>query len=123
MKYYSAAARAFYDSAIHGRRMPSDVVEISEQEWAELLEAQSTGKEIAPGAGRRPMACTPVLTLEVRASIAQRHADVLVQRHAEELALGVQPTLSREQHIELLTWRHNYRHGRILEPPAWIQSN
>lgn len=44
--YASKTTRGFYDAAIHGDTMPEDVVEITTEEHAALLEGQSNGKLI-----------------------------------------------------------------------------
>lgn len=44
--YYSKSTGGFYDTAIHGDNMPADVVEITAEEHADLLEGQSKGKLI-----------------------------------------------------------------------------
>lgn len=44
--YASKTTRGFYDAAIHGDNMPADVVEITAEEHAALLEGQSQGKVI-----------------------------------------------------------------------------
>ena len=44
--FYSKSTGGFYDAAIHGDIMPADVVEITAEEHAALLEGQSNGKLI-----------------------------------------------------------------------------
>lgn len=44
--FYSKSTGGFYDTAIHGDNMPADVVEITAEEHAALLEGQSQGKII-----------------------------------------------------------------------------
>ena len=44
--FYSNQTRGFYSREIHGDNMPADVVEISTEEHAALLEGQSQGKLI-----------------------------------------------------------------------------
>ena len=44
--FYSKSTNGFYDSEIHGTKMPQDVVEITQETHHELLEAQSKGKMI-----------------------------------------------------------------------------
>lgn len=57
--YYSGAAGGFFSNSIHGASMPSDVVEISEEEWRALLDAQSRGMQIQPDENGRPIAVHP----------------------------------------------------------------
>lgn len=44
--FASKTTRGFYDAAIHGDNMPADVVEVTVEEHAELLEGQTQGKVI-----------------------------------------------------------------------------
>lgn len=44
--YASKSTGGFYDLAIHGKKMPDDVVEISAEYHAELLAGQSAGQVI-----------------------------------------------------------------------------
>ena len=44
--FASKTTRGFYDAAINGDNMPEDVVEITAEEHAALLEGQSQGKVI-----------------------------------------------------------------------------
>jgi len=44
--FYSAKTNGFYDTDIHGKNMPKDVVEISAEEHASLMEGQRNGKII-----------------------------------------------------------------------------
>ncbi len=44
--YFSASTGGFYSREIHGDNMPADVVEITAEEHAALLEGQSQGKLI-----------------------------------------------------------------------------
>lgn len=44
--FAAKTTRGFYDAAIHGENMPEDVVEITVEEHAALLDGQSNGKVI-----------------------------------------------------------------------------
>ena len=82
MKFYSPSTRGFYSEDVHGARrvqvmqgededrrlvevdnptskIPADAVEITDEEWAALLEGQATGKVIQPGANGHPVLATP----------------------------------------------------------------
>lgn len=54
--YYSKSTKGFYNTEIHGTNIPSDCVEITEQTWTNLLEAQSQGKVIQPNHSGYPIA-------------------------------------------------------------------
>lgn len=57
--YASKTTRGFYDAAIHGDNMPTDVVEITNEEHAALLEGQSQGKLIDFDEAGRPVLVDP----------------------------------------------------------------
>ena len=68
--FYSASTGGFYTPEIHGENMPSDAVEITEQEWKDLLNGQSQGKVIKAVDGKPALVDAPpppppkVLTIE-----------------------------------------------------------
>lgn len=63
--FASKTTRGFYDVAIHGDNMPADVVEITKEEHAALMEGQSNGKLIDfDEAGRPVLHDQPPLTGE-----------------------------------------------------------
>ncbi len=57
--FYSAQTGGFYDPAIHGANIPADVVEVTSDDYAALLAAQSSGKLIQPAANGYPVAVDP----------------------------------------------------------------
>ena len=57
--YASKSTRGFYDAAIHGDNMPADVVEITAEEHAALLDGQSAGLVIAWGDDGAPFLQQP----------------------------------------------------------------
>lgn len=56
---YAQSTGGFYDVAIHGQAIPSDAVEITTDEYEELLSGQSAGKRIIADADGRPMLAEP----------------------------------------------------------------
>lgn len=56
--YYSATSRGFYRDDVHAS-MPHDVVEVTDAEYASLLEGQSAGQVIVPDANGRPVLAAP----------------------------------------------------------------
>lgn len=56
---YAKSTGGFYDSAIHGDNIPSDAVEITADEHAALLNAQSQGKIIQSNEDGAPVAVDP----------------------------------------------------------------
>lgn len=61
--FYSASNNGFYTVDIHGGNMPSDVVEIGDDNHQELIHAQTQGKQIVPGADGYPMLIDPVVVV------------------------------------------------------------
>jgi hypothetical protein len=59
MQFYSASTRGFYASEIQGDNMPPDAVHVTDDDYAALFAAQSTGKEIQPGPDGYPVAVDP----------------------------------------------------------------
>lgn len=58
--FYSATTGGFYSTDIHGEDMPADVMEITADEHALLLEGQSQGRRISPSADGRPVLSDPL---------------------------------------------------------------
>jgi len=54
--FYSKSQNAFYNQEINGDSMPDDVIEISDEKYYALLNAQSNGKTIKPDANGNPIA-------------------------------------------------------------------
>lgn len=44
--FYSKSTGGFYDTDVHGGSIPADAVEISVEQWQQLLEDQTNGKVI-----------------------------------------------------------------------------
>lgn len=57
--FYSKTTNGFYETAIHGNKIPADAVEITAEEHAALLEAQSQGKVIKGNNKGKPVAVDP----------------------------------------------------------------
>ena len=69
--FYAKSTGGFYDTAIHGDAIPADAVEITNEQHAALLSAQSAGKLIQSDDGGNPIAVAPpapsIETLRARA--------------------------------------------------------
>lgn len=79
MKGYSKSTGGFYSTEIHGEDMPADVVEITEEHYADLLAGQAAGKRIVPGPDGYPvLADQPAPTDEELAAAirAERNARI-----------------------------------------------
>ena len=85
--FYSGGTNGFYPDDIFSKeQMPDDVVEISFEEHASLLDGQTKGKEIKPDESGRPyLAAPPPLTEEQETRLyemaAQLHMDTAAHEH------------------------------------------
>ena len=92
--FYSKSTGGFYSEEIHGAllldggtnpdcKIPTDAVSVSDAQYAMLMDAQATGKQIAPDANGAPVASTPVPTaaqIAAAAQAAQDKADALAAK-------------------------------------------
>lgn len=91
--YYSPSRAGFFHADVHGDAMPEDVVEISGEAHAQLLEEQAAGKLIVAGPDGLPVAVDrPPLSFEQQASAlrqaVQRHLDATAQKHGYDSILA-----------------------------------
>ena len=114
--FYSPSTGAFYDDAFWDAPMPPDVTEVTPERHAELLEATTKGQIIQVGPDGEPVAIdAPAPPAEALAIVVRRQRDRkierlrwFVERHRDEITLGVTTTLTAEdfilvlQHIQLL---------------------
>lgn len=85
--FFSASTGGFYCREIHGDNMPGDVVEITEDQHAELLEGQSGGKVIVADENGFPvLSDPPPPTAEDLAAYAVRERDRLLALAAIRIA-------------------------------------
>ena len=59
MMYYSKTTRGFYCEEVHGTNIPSDCVQITNEQHMTLLNEQSNGKQIVPDEEGFPIAIVP----------------------------------------------------------------
>ena len=57
--FYSKSTKGFYITEIHGENVPDDVVEITTEYHAMLIEGQGEGKVISPDADGKPILTDP----------------------------------------------------------------
>lgn len=138
--FSSKSACGFYDSTIHAV-MPDDVVEISADGHASLLQGQCDGKVIVWGDDGCPVLIDPPpLSLEETAAIERVWRDAklaatdgVVARHRDELEQGITTTITVEQYSALQQYRQALRNWpengefplidhRPL-PPPWLAEN
>lgn len=114
--FASKTTRGFYDAAIHSS-MPDDVVEISAERHAELMEGQSVGKVIAWGNDGFPVLSELSLPSAEDIAATERtwrdqrlsETDGVVTRHRDELEDGLATTLAPAQYAELQVYRRALR--------------
>lgn len=113
--FFSPSTGAFYDEAFWATPLPADV-EVTPERHAELLEATTQGKIIQVGADGQPVAAdAPPPPAEAMAVVVRHRRDReidrlrwFVERHRDEITLGVTTTLTSEdfflvlEHIQLL---------------------
>lgn len=114
--FFSPSTSAFYDDTIWEASLPDDVTSVSPERHAKLLEATSKGQIIQADEDGRPVAVdAPPPPVETLALMTRRRRDAeiarlrwFVERHRDEITLGVTTTLTPEdfalvlQHIQLL---------------------
>lgn len=83
--YYSQSTGGFYDAAIHGENIPADAVEITAEQHAALLAAQSSGQQITADENGFPVAITVVPPEPTYAQIVAG-LTAAIQAHLDETA-------------------------------------
>ncbi len=78
MLRYSASTGGFYPYDIHYPNLPTDCVEITEDDHAALMAAQATGKVIVADADGLPVAVDPVVSV----ADARKQAIAAINQHA-----------------------------------------
>jgi hypothetical protein len=63
--FYSGSKRGFFHSILNKGAIPGDAVEITQDQWQALLEAQANGQEIVPDANGQPIASDPAVTTDM----------------------------------------------------------
>ena len=114
-KFYSKSTGGFYSTDIHDEEtgIPADVVEISNERWQELLQEQSSGKQIVAAVNGQPIAIDRPVTAEsvlLSRDQALRESDWLVARHRDEVECEPNATtLTSDQYAALQSWRRALR--------------
>lgn len=105
--FYAKSTGGFYLEAIHGKNIPADAVEISDEEHAALLAGQSSGKTISADADGFPvLQDQPVASLadSIAALVKQIDADADVIYAA---ALGNRATEYAQAETEAQAFKDN----------------
>ncbi|AOK53453.1 phage tail protein [Burkholderia stagnalis] len=116
---------AFHDSvdcpAPHG----TSVIDISNERWLDLINAQSTGKRLVVNGAGEAVALDPLPPTRAEIASAKRAqrdtalgaTDWLVARHQDEKLLGNGTTLTADQFVMLLGYRQSLRECSAM--PNW----
>lgn len=109
MKKYSPSKNAFYDPEINVV-IPEDAVQITDNEWSDLLAGQAKGKLIACGADLRPcLTEQPLPTADELISQAEGNrsrlraeADTIIQPLQDANDLGIE---TDDEASQLIAWK------------------
>lgn len=136
--FYSPETGGFYHPSVHGKNIPADAVEISSEQYTEVLSQMEAGKRIVPGEDGFPCAADQLKPTEEQSEERERAwRDAQLQqyggirdRHRDEVELGIATTLTAEQYAELLALLQALRDWPQSElfpdaeqrpaPPAWL---
>ncbi|KVD31056.1 phage tail protein [Burkholderia ubonensis] len=108
---------AFYDSADSPAPQGVSVIGISDEQWRDLINAQSAGKRLVVDSAGMPASVVPPPPTRGEIAAAKRaerdsalgETDWLVARHQDEKLLGNGTTLSADQFVMLLGYRQALR--------------
>lgn len=64
--FYSKSTNGFYVEEIHGDNMPSDVIEITQELYNQLMAEQSTGRQISSDENGMPITIEPIDTTDYK---------------------------------------------------------
>ncbi|EOZ7480728.1 tail fiber assembly protein [Enterobacter asburiae] len=111
--YYAKSTGGFYTPAINGKNIPDDAIEITEDEYLGLLQAQADGKIITSDDKGNPVAIDPPpLTQEELVAQAEREKASLLKQATNSIAplqdasdLGI----ATDEEIKQLTDLKKYR--------------
>ncbi|MGX1185010.1 hypothetical protein AB7M29_002689 [Pseudomonas sp. F-14 TE3623] len=114
--YFSEQTAGFYDPKVN-HSMPDDAVEITRETYLELLAARSAGLLVKLDEGGVPIiGGPPEPSAELIASAEREWRDIaisqiqwLINRHRDEVEIGLATTLTAEQFSELLAYVQSLR--------------
>lgn len=140
MQYMSPSTQGLYNTRTYPKaQLPSDVVEITEEQFWYLLKGQNAGKVMAVDTAGQPTLIDPVTGPDelARQERFRRDSELervkwLRERHRDELELSMSPSLTSDQYSQLLTYMQQLRewpqspdfpdpaHRPVA--PGWIES-
>lgn len=115
--FYFSVTDGFLSSKIHGKNIPANAVQISDQVYGELLNGQNNGQVIQLDADGLPVVVAPPGPTDEQLAIIERawrdqalsSAVGIRDRHRDQLEIGAPTTLSGEQFTELLVYMQALR--------------
>lgn len=103
--YYSKTTNGFYDPNIHGGQMPDDVVEITLEEHAALLDGQSTGKRIVSNMEGHPVLVDPPAPLPPTVvTMRQARLALLAAGKLDAVGVAIANLPSPQRQAALIEW-------------------
>ncbi|AOJ05144.1 phage tail protein [Burkholderia mayonis] len=116
---------AFYDTVDSPAPQGASVINLTDEEWVALVNAQAAGKRIVVDSAGKPVALDPLPPTRAEIASAKRAerdsalgaTDWLVARHQDEKLLGNGTTLSADQFVMLLGYRQSLRECSSM--PNW----
>ncbi|MDH1506298.1 DUF4376 domain-containing protein [Aeromonas caviae] len=116
--YYSKSTGHFYNATIHGNNIPADAVEITDDDYATLLAAQSAGQQIMANDNGYPIAIDPPQPVRSKAVLL---AEVATKRWAVEtggiIVAGHPIATDRESQAQLTSAYTLLKGGLIADTP------
>ncbi|PAK14007.1 MULTISPECIES: phage tail protein [Burkholderia cepacia complex] len=108
---------AFYDTADSPAPEGTPVIDISNEQWLNLIDAQAAGKRLIVDGAGNPIAVDPLPptraeiagTRRAQRDAALKATDWLVARHQDEKLLDNGTTLTADQFVMLLSYRQSLR--------------
>lgn len=82
--FYSKSTGGFYDLAIHGENIPTDAVEITNEEHAALMQGQSNGLAIGADENGHPVLIIPP-PLTLAETVTKKKAAIAAYRYDKEV--------------------------------------
>lgn len=116
--FFSPSTCGAYTLEDHGADIPDDAIEISQSDWASLLEQLgSSAKKIAAGKDGYPILVDPPPLSDEHFEENERawrdaqlrSTDAIVSRHRDEQESGIATTLAPLQYAELQVYRRALR--------------
>ncbi|WP_323883138.1 DUF4376 domain-containing protein [Aeromonas hydrophila] len=118
MIFYSKSTGDFYDKAIHGNAIPLDAVEITDEYFAEMLAARSSGKIVVADESGYPIAIDQSAPVRTRESLL---AELAATRWQVEtggiLVAGRLIATDRESQAQLISAYTLLKSGLIADTP------